>query len=201
MEGSPETRLFRAYWEDGTLDLVAGGAVVLIGLGYLFELFLAPVIAVPLAFAAWYILRERVVEPRAGYVEFSRKRRERSVRRGLGAFVLGVAFLTLLLVLAIRADIAPPRLRIGVELGDGGSAVDVAPALLVALAALITAWLTRAWRFAVYAAVIAAAGVVALLVGAGPALPVVTGGAVVLGTGAVLFGRFLAESRRAMAKE
>ena len=41
MANSPEGRLFQAYWDDGILDLVGGGAVLFIGVGYVMEQILA----------------------------------------------------------------------------------------------------------------------------------------------------------------
>lgn len=186
MKQTAETRLFRAYWGDGALDLIAGVGVALIGVGYLFEQMLAPVVVVPLAFAAWFILRSKVVEPRAGYVEFARRRRQRSAREAAGAVAAGLGVLAL--VGAIVAG-----------LGGGASTVDqwvdALPAFLVAVAALVAAGLTRSVRFAAYAALLAAAGAAAVAVETGPAIPFLVGGSIVFVTGAVLLARFVAESR------
>ncbi len=187
MERSLESRLFQAYWGDGTLDLVGGVAVVLIGLDYLFEQFLLLAVTVPLAFVGWLILRKRVVEPRAGYVEFARRRRQRSARELVGSVALGFGLLALFVALSMRA-------RDGALAWQYG--VDAVPAGLIALAAVVAAGLTRAWRFAAYAGLIAAAGVATVLLETGPAMPLLTGGIIVCATGAVLLVRFVTESRR-----
>lgn len=187
MERSLESRLFQAYWGDGTLDLVGGFAVVLIGLDYLFEQFLLLAVTVPLAFVGWLVLRKRVVEPRAGYVAFARQRRQRSARELVGAVALGFGFLALFLALSVRAR--------DVVLA-GQNTVDAVPAALIALGAVVAAGLTRAWRFAAYAGLIAAGGVATVLLGTGPAMPLLTGGVIVSATGAVLLARFVGESRR-----
>lgn len=187
MDRSPETRLFRQYWQDGALDLVAGGAVLLIGVGYMFEQMLAEVVVLPLAFAAWFILRRQVVAPRAGYVEFTLRRRERSGLELAGAVAAGVGVLALFVALAIGIRSGPQTPT---------DMVDAVPALLVALAALASAGLTRSWRFAAYAVLIAAAGAVAVALGTGPGMPLLVGGLAVAGTGAVLLARFVAGSRR-----
>lgn len=192
MQASPETRLFRGYWQDGTLDLVAGCGVVIIGIGFLFEQFLGPAVAVPLGFAGWLILRRRVVEPRAGYVELAGRRRRNSARELTGAAGAGVGLLVLVVAVALwgRSDTTTVA-----------RAVDGLPALLVGLAALVTAGLTRSWRFVAYAAVMAAMGLVAALTAIGPAIPLLAGGVVAMGTGTVLLIGFLRESRQFAEEE
>lgn len=191
MARSPEAQLYAEYWDDGILDLLAGFAVVLIGVGYMVEFFLTGAIVLPLALAIWVVLRKRVVEPRAGYVEFSRQRRERAGRELLGATVVGAGVLALALILMMlfRGGSVP------------GAYVDALPAVLVALMAVMAGVLTRAWRFAAYAAVLVAVGSGAVLVGTGPGLSLVVGGLVVWGAGVVLLARFLAASRRFEASE
>ena len=68
-----EIALFRSYWDDGLLDLLCGFGLLLIGLGWaLDQVALAaalPALLVPL----WGPLRRSLVEPRAGFVEFSQR--------------------------------------------------------------------------------------------------------------------------------
>lgn len=189
---SPETRLFQAYWDDGTLDLLAGGAVVLIGVGFMLELFLAEVVVLPLALAMWAVLRKRLVEPRAGYVEFSRRRRERTRHELLATVLVGAGVLALALALAVLV-------RRGMSIP--GAYVDALPASLVAVPAVLTSALTRAWRFVGYAAVLVVAGAGTVVAGTGPGLPLVVGGLVAWSVGLVLLLRFLAASRRYEASE
>ncbi|MEJ2068973.1 MAG: hypothetical protein P8X58_00965 [Syntrophobacterales bacterium] len=192
MMRSPEVRLFQAYWDDGTLDLLAGGAVVLMGVGYMLELFLAEVIVLPLALAVWAVLRKWLVEPRAGYVEFSRRRRERTRHELLATVAVGAGVLVLFLALVVLVRGGTAVL---------GAYVDALPALLLALLAAVTGMLTRAWRFAVYAGVLAVAGAGTVVAGTGPGLALVVGGLIVWGVGMVLLVRFLAASRRFEASE
>ncbi len=184
---SAETRLYAGSWADGSLDLVAGAAVVLIGAGYVVEQPLVPVVVAPLALVAWPLLRQRVVEPRAGRVEFRRERRQRSTRETAWAVGLGAGCLVLVAVIALvarRGDLA------------ASDAVDGLPAVLMALAAGMGAVLTRSPRFFWYGLVLVAAAVVTVLAGGGPGLPLVVGGAVVVATGGSLLNRLLAEARR-----
>jgi len=191
MRQSPEARLFASFWDDGTLDLLTGGAVVLIGVGYVFDAPLVEVIVLPLALAVWAILRKRVVEPRTGYVEFTRERRTRTGRGLLAALAVGAGLLALTLVVALQVRDWPADVR---------GFVDAVPALLIALGAVVAAGLTGAWRFGLYAGLLAAAGLGTVLFGTGPGLPLVVGGLVAWGTGAVLLARFLSASRRYQAE-
>jgi predicted small integral membrane protein len=186
MSRSPEARLFRSSWDDGTLDLVAGGVVVAIGVGYLVEFFLLQVVVIPLAFVVWFALRRRIVEPRAGYVELSRSRRDRSRVELVWAACAGLGLLALVGFVAVRAG-GTDSLR---------NDVDALPSVLVGLAALVASALTRALRFAGYGVFLVLAGVGTVLADTGPGLPIAAGGVVVLVAGGVLLARFLTESRR-----
>lgn len=192
MRQSPEARLFRSYWEDGTLDLVAGASVVMIGFTYVLEQHVFVGVVVPVALVAWMVVRRRVVEPRAGYVEFSRSRRGRSGREVLGALAAGTGLLvlTLLGTIGLRSGSLVP-----------GDAVDALPALLIALGAGVAAGLTRAPRFGVYAALFVAVGAATVWLGVAPGWPLAVGGLVTAASGAVLLARFLAASRRFQAAE
>lgn len=185
MDTSPETRLFQAYWGDGTLDLVGGAAVVLIGLTFVFEqLFLIGVV-VPLGLVTWWGIRRQVVEPRAGYVALAHSRRDRSERELVGTIAVGLGALAMVAFGSVRLGRGVP-----------GEVVAGLPALLLAVGAGMAGGLTRAWRFGVYALVFLAATVATVVLGIDPGWPVVVAGLVLWAAGAVLFGRFLAGSRR-----
>jgi hypothetical protein len=162
---------------------------VAIGLGYVFGLFLVEAVVVPLAFATWFVLQRQVVGPRSGYVVFSRGRRERSAAELVGAGALGVGFLLLAVAIWMRG--APDR----------SGVADALPALLMALASVVAAGLTRARRFVAYGGVLAVAGGMTLVASAGPAMPVLAGGMVMCVGGAVLLTRFIHESRRFEGEE
>jgi len=185
MGTSPETRLFQAYWDDGTLDLVGGVAVVLIGLTFVFEQLVFMGAVVPLGLATWWGIRRQVVEPRAGYVAFARTRRERSERELVGTIMTGLGVLTMVAFGAVR-------MRGGVP----AEVVAGLPALLLAVGAGLTCGLTRSGRFGLYALVFVAAAVVTVVLGMDPGWPLVVTGVILWAAGALLFGRFLADSRR-----
>lgn len=183
-----ETHLFRSYWDDGLVDLLAGLALLVTGLGWETELGALAVIQAPLWIALWGPLRRRLVEPRAGSVTFSRSRRERNAR-GLGwTLALGVGFLalavlTLVVVRGQGAGAALPLLVPGL------------PALLVAVAAGLAGLLTGARRFQGYGLALLAAAAVTVLLRGGPALPLAAVGLVMVASGGILLVRFLQASR------
>jgi hypothetical protein len=186
MSASPERRLFQAYWDDGTLDLVVGAAVALIGVGYVVEQLLAEIVVVPLGIVAWMVLRARVVEPRAGYVKLSRSRRERSTRELAATVGVGIGMMVFCAALALK-----------LRTGDADLArwVGGLPALLVALPVLIAGALIRAPRFSAYAAAFVLGAVACVPTGFGPGVPLMVGGAVMGAVGATLLARFLAGAR------
>lgn len=182
-----ETDLFRAYWDDGLLDLLAGLALLLMGLGWMTPLGPFAVIQAPLWIVLWGPLRRKVVEPRAGFVRFSLAR-QRSTTSGLSwALALGVGVFVLMAAAALwtRGDGTQLAVR---DIHDLAAAL---PAGLVAIAAALAAVLTGARRFFAYALVLLAAGLATALLGHGPALPLAVGGLVSALSGAALLQRFV----------
>jgi len=182
-----EAELFRSYWDDGLLDLLAGSALLVTGVGWAIGLGPLAVIQAPLWVALWIPLRGRLVEPRAGYVEFSRCRQadtRRAMRQALGDGVRALAAVALLVYL--------------VRQGGGASLREVIPglpAVLVAAAAVVAGALTSARRFHWYAVVLVLGAVAAVVLHLGPAAPLVVASLVVIGTGLVMIVRFVRGSR------
>lgn len=184
-----EARLFRTYWDDGLLDLVAGIAVLSIGIGWWFEWAVLAAVAPALIWPLWAPLHRKLIEPRAGYVEFSRRRQQHTRRSlllavllGIGAFLLGIGAF----VYVMHRGMDSPYVRI----------VPGIPAALLAGGALIGAQLTGARRFLGYGlALLAAAGLTAVF-DLGPAAPMLFGGAVVTLCGLAMLVRFLRASAR-----
>jgi hypothetical protein len=183
-----EADLFRAWWDDGLLDLLCGMALLVTGLGWESRLGALAVVQAPLWIVLWAPLRRRLVEPRAGFVRFSLARRRRKTRSLWWSLLLGVALLAVFAALAVLAR----------QRGAGPSlaqAVDGLPALLVAVAAVLAGLLTGARRFQTYALLLVAAAFLTVYFAAGPALPLVGVGAVAVGCGAVLLAWFLHSNR------
>jgi len=157
---SIEKQVFRAYWDDGLLDLFGAIAVLFIGMSWIIEMpvfgAMVPALLVPL----WIPLRQRLVEPRLGLVEFSDERVQRNTERLRSVAVFGAGTL----VLAIALYFA--RLRLGIN--PTVPLIAALPALLIAVLAAMTAFLIATPRFMLYAAVLALTGVAGALLGLEP---------------------------------
>jgi len=183
-----EAGLFRSYWDDGLLDALAGLWVLLTGIGWLAGLNGLAGVHAPMWLLLWRPLRQQIVEPRAGFVRFSQSRRERSSHNLWLVLAIGVGILALvagLLLVVGKTGPEDPATRLA-----GGL-----PALLVAVPATITGFLTGAGRFHVYAAILVAAAVLTAHLGLDPAPSLIAGGALIVTTGAVLLARFISARR------
>jgi len=184
-----ESGLFSVYWDDGLLDLVCGLALLAMGCGWLIGLGAFAVIQAPLWTVLWAPLRQRVIEPRAGYVEFSRAQRQRT-GHGL-RLALGLGIAVFVLAALIGVGVRSGQLRL-----DSPDLVAGLPAALIAVAAVLAALLTGARRFYAYAVVLMAGAAATSAAGWSPALPITVAGIVVSVSGAILVVRFIRSSRR-----
>lgn len=180
---SLELGIYRYYWDDGLLDLFAAVGVALIGVswmrGYAAAGAIVPAVLVPL----WQPFRQRLVEPRLGYIEFS-DNRERQNRKRLKLVVyLGIIALIAALELYFHRERLP-----GVP---GTHLVAGLPAMLLAILAATTALLIASARFLVYAVVLLAAGSVGAWLGWSPGAIMAVGGIVMLVIASVVFTMFL----------
>ncbi|MCA9491953.1 MAG: hypothetical protein KC621_18600 [Myxococcales bacterium] len=178
-----ESELFRSSWDDGLLDLLAGIGLLATGLCWQLDVVPLAVVVGPVLAASWSPLRRRHVEPRAGWARFTASRRQRSTR------LLGLSVATGIGAFALVATLAVLEAR-GSELP--ASLVDALPALLLAPLGAFTTALTGARRFLGWAAVLAGAGLLTVVLGTGPWAPLIAAGALLLLAGAVRFRRFLA---------
>lgn len=183
-----ESDLFRSYWDDGLLDLLAGLALLITGLGWESDWGPLASIQAPLWIVLWVPLRRKIVEPRVGFVKFSLARQKHTTHRLWQTLGVGVAFLVLiaLAMLTIREWGANSVLR---------DLVPGLPPVLVALAAGLTGILTGARRFHLYGLLLLAAAAAVIYLARGPGLSLLAVSLVVVSCGLVLFTRFLHESR------
>ncbi|MBT6150202.1 MAG: hypothetical protein HOH74_32470, partial [Gemmatimonadetes bacterium] len=138
----------------------------------------------------WAPLRRRIVEPRAGYVEFSQARQIHT-RTGLRAtFLLCVCTL----LLGVGAFFYLRETGNTEPLGGFGHVLAGIPAVLLAVGAVVTARITAARRFAAYAMVLLLAGVVTAVMHWRPEVPMLVSGTGVSLSGLVLVVRFLRAS-------
>ena len=184
-----ENQLFRTYWDDGLLDLVCGVALLSIGIGWWFQQVALAAVAPALIWLLWAPLRRKLIEPRAGFVEFSHARQQharRSLRLalllGIGAFLLGIGAFVYVQYQGMNSD----YIRI----------IPAVPAALLAGGAFIGAQFTRARRFMIYGLVMLLAAGVTAVYDLGPAVPMLIGGIVVTLSGLSLMIRFLQASAR-----
>lgn len=180
---SLELGIYRYYWDDGLLDLFAAVGVALIGVswmrGYAAAGAIVPAVLVPL----WQPFRQRLVEPRLGYIEFSDSRERQNRKRLKLVVYLGIIALIAALELYFHRELLP-----GVP---GTHLVAGLPAMLLAILAATTALLIASARFLVYAVVLLAAGSVGAWLGWSPGAIMAVGGIVMLVIASVVFTMFL----------
>jgi hypothetical protein len=180
---SPEARLFRAYWDDGLVDLLFGLGAIAVGILWLADLVVFGAIVPALLALAWRPLRSAIVEPRSGWAEFSRARTESNRHKLLASVVIGVGLLGLIAGASVATN------------ADGGLAPsDLAaaiPAALVGIMAVLLGIGLSLGRFVAYGVAFAVAGVAVALAGGDPGLAILLGGIVTSASGGWLLARFL----------
>lgn len=189
-----ENALFREYWDDGLIDLLAGLALLIAGLGWQSRFGVLAILQAPLWTVLWQPLRQRIVEPRAGYVAFCRARQRRNTRGGAMAVAAGLVALALV-VLGLNGWVGRSAETAAIEWAAG------LPALIIATMGVLAALLTSARRFFLYAAVSLIAAVAAAGFSWHPGMALTAVGVVVTAGGAWLLTRFLRESRNFVETE
>jgi len=177
-----EKRVFRAYWDDGLLDAFAALGVLSIGVLWLFDLHLGGAIVPVVLVSLWAPIREKLIEPRLGSVEFSDARENRSRR---------------LLWLAIVAGAAAFVAAVSVYLLHRGNAayldidwIAALPALLLAMMAALGAILISAPRFLVHTAVLVLVAIIGAINGWEPGSTLAVAGALMAIIAGYLLSRF-----------
>jgi len=183
----PAARVYRAYWQDGSIDLFAGLGATLIGVAWVTDTVALGTVAPALTIPVWMAFRRRFVEPRLGHVRFDAARRKRMRRAHVVLIALGCA--TFLLGVA------------GYFIARGGPANDewvravvpALPAALIGVGSMLVALMFSLPRFALYGAAFLAAGVVGASLGAEPGWSLLAGGCVTTFAGCTLLARFVRE--------
>jgi hypothetical protein len=180
---SIETRLLRRSWDDGLVDLFSGVALLLIGLSWQFDLVALGAIGPALLVTVWSPVRQRLIEPRAGFAEPGPSTRRRLGRgqlllvlTGTCTFLLGIATFVLM---RDGAEFSAARLVPGL------------PAALLGFGAALAAGAFAMHRFFAYAALLVAAGAMTILLDLHPAPSILASGIVVTLCGTLLLARFL----------
>jgi len=180
---SLELRIYRHYWDDGLLDLFAAVGVTLIGVSWLRDFHAAGAIVPAMLAPLWQPFRQRLVEPRLGFVEFSDSRERQNRKRLKLAVYLGIIALIAALELYFHRELLPgvPGVRLVAGL----------PAMLLAILAATTALLIASARFLVYSAVLLAAGSLGAWLGWSPGAIMAVSGTVMLVIATAVFTMFL----------
>lgn len=184
---SLESDAYRRAYSDGIIDLFVGVSLLWIGTAWIWLPDFAglagvlPAVFVPVAMAT----RKRVVEARVGYVRWSEPRRNKERRNMIGLLAAGV----LLFFAGIAAFLIVDNSLVSEDVLD-----LIAPGLLawlLAILALALAYAMEAWRFVVYGAALAVAGLVTALQEANPGWPLLAAGVVITITGLFMLVGFL----------
>ena len=181
--GAIENRVYRAYWNDGLLDVFAAIGVLLIGIAWTFDFVVGGAITPALLVPLWGPFRKRFIEPRLGMVEFSEKRERTNRSRLLLVILLGIGAFALVVSLYVLRD------RLVLE--PSVSFIAGLPALLLAIPAALTAMLVSTGRFLVYAALLAIAGAVGANTGWEPGPILVSAGIPILIIASTVLLRFV----------
>lgn len=178
-----ERQVFRTYWNDGLLDMFGAVGILAIGIAWTVEAHVFGAIVPALLVPLWAPMRQRFIEPRLGLVEFSDDRERRNTKRLGMVAAFGIGTLGLFLTLYFA------RTRLGFDADI--SLVAALPALLLALLAIITAFLVSTLRFLLYAALLAISGLGGALYGIEPGPILVIAAVAMLGIALFVIGRFL----------
>jgi len=163
---------------------MAGMALLVIGIGWAFKMMVLAAIVPALLVPLWKPIRQRLVEPRLGYVEFTKQRTRKNRINLILINLFGV--LTLMVGLGVFFSF---RDFSGSDLGK--TLIPGLPALLLAVAAMIAAQALSLKRFLLYAGVLALLGFLTVIQGWKPDLAMTGGGIVVSFSGLFLLFRFL----------
>jgi hypothetical protein len=178
-----EKQVFRTYWNDGLLDVFGAVATLVIGITWTADAYVFGAIVPAMLVPLWAPMRQRFIEPRLGLVEFSDQRERRNTNRlgMVAAFGIGTLGLFLMLYFA--------RTRLGYDADI--SLIAGLPALLLALLAIITAFLVSTLRFLLYAALLAISGIGGAIYGIEPGPILMIAAVAMLGVALFVLGRFL----------
>lgn len=184
---SIEARVFRAWWNDGQLDLFFGVGAIGVAAFWAVDLVALGAIVPGMLAIFWTPVRKALIEPRAGWVEFSAPRVASSKRKLTTVMAVGVGVLALVFVGGLFIGNGTPQ-----PLRDLSAAI---PAATIAMMALMVAAGLKLGRFLGYAAAFVVAGVAFALAGYEPDVSMFTAGAVVASGGILLLTRFFRKSR------
>lgn len=182
-QAAPADRVYKAYWQDGSVDLFAGIGALCIGIAWITDTVVLGPIAPVIIISLWVPFRRRLIEPRLGHVRFDVARRRRLRRAHLVMFAIGC--LALLLGVATFFHFRGERAD---WLHD---VIPALPGVLLGVGAVQAAFMFDMPRFAFYAIGFVLGGVGVAVAGIDPGWSLLAGGVIATIAGAVLLARFM----------
>lgn len=186
--GAIEQRVYRAYWNDGLLDVFGALGILAIGCFWILDWAAAAAIIPALLVPLWKPARCRFIEPRLGMVEFTEDRERRNARQLKLVMYFGIA------CLIIGLETYFLRGRFGID--PSTSLIAALPAFLLALMGVIVSVLVATTRFLAYAGILVISGILGALQGWRPGPIMALAGALILAISVVVLIRFLARNPR-----
>jgi hypothetical protein len=181
--GHLEQKAYQSWWNDGLLDAIAGLGITGIGFSWLIDMTVLGAVFPAVLVTLWQPLREKFIEPRLGYVEFSRERKTNIRKFNLLLLMAGVLMLMLGLVVYFFFESAVSKQDV--------SWIAALPAILIALPAFAFALHAGSLRFALYGLVLFGLGLVTAILDWHPGWPMLMGGIVVLAIGIHVLLKFV----------
>lgn len=181
-----EVSIYRAQFDDGLLDILAGLAMAVIGLGWLTEPVLSAVAPVLLV-AVWPLLRKKITAPRIGEVEFSTTRKALMQRGLLGVTLLLTMSSLFGLGVYLLWELGGPAWRAFLHL-----AAPLWPGIIMAVLLVVGGVIIKAGRFYGYGVyVLAVAVVLSGVLRVRPGFYLLIAGVPVALAGVVVLARFV----------
>ena len=181
-----ERRAYQTIWDDGLLDVFVGACIVAVAVFWVIGEAVWGAILPALLVPVWQSVRKRIVEPRTGYVEFSRERTDRE-KKGLWLMAL-LSVLTLALGISVFfVTRANPR-----ELDNlVPTVIPALPAVLLGLGSVLVGLVFGIQRFVGYGALLFVGAAVGAFLRAGPGWHFLVPGVLILIVGLILLTSFL----------
>ena len=187
-----EATAYRGSFSDGLVDVFVGLGLLWIGASWILLPSLVPlsVVGPPVIAVALFPVRQRVLEPRVGYVRWTAPRRHWERRQLVGLFAAGAT------AFGLAAFLASYAVASGETLPEARTFAPAIPAALIAIPAVAVAVATGLGRVWVYVLILVAAAGVTVAYDLEPGWPLAVGGLGVLLGGLWLLARFLRSTPR-----
>ena len=185
---SVEPKMIRTFWRDGLVDILLGLGLLLIGIAWQVDLVVLGAIAPALLIPLWQPIRNKFIEPKLGYVDFTQEREQKNQRFLIGMAIGGVFTLSLGVALYFFARQVAPT---------GIQWIAALPALLLAAPVFAIGVILKSARFFAYAGVFMLAGFTVAATQGRPGIGLLVPGIIILLWGVTLMVRFFKSVKQA----